>query len=118
MQVSTFQALCLLPDGEKFVAFRPYWRGEKQTWHRFEMSVEEVSKLAEASYTSRLCQKRGIGYVLPFGNIYLKMDRSRFLAFLDDNGLEVERTPAGRPKIRRVASRAASVPDDSSPSEN
>lgn len=92
MQISAFQGLCLLPDGESYLAFRRIVKaGGKSKWRRFAMDIEAVNKLAEQHYTTRLCQKKGIGYVMPFGNIYLKMDRARFKKYLDANDLEIRR---------------------------
>ncbi len=102
MQLSSFQALCLLPDGEAFKALRGEYDSGREKWHyrRFDTTLEVIHKLATEFYTATLCRRRGLGCMVRFGrHINLKADPAKVKEYMDANG----RYWARRPKRGRLS---------------
>ncbi len=82
MQISHFQALCLLPDGEKFVAWRQSHTGRR---HKFEMTLEFAIATLEPHTTVSLDYREGFAYVLRCAPFYIKADAKKVNAYMKAN---------------------------------
>lgn len=78
--LSTMEALALLADAERYVAYR---RDRDGKYHRGFLSLEAVSELADKFERPRLVYKPGIGALISFGSVrYLKPDGKKVRKFL------------------------------------
>lgn len=87
MQISIFQALCLLPDSDTFKGFHvSHSRDQKLHYHRIEMTLDQVHEIAMRQHTAKLFRQRGRGILLRFGPLcLLKADVQKVKSHLKAN---------------------------------
>ena len=99
MMIQPFQALCLLPDGDKFLLFVRYKDRRTETAKirpmRKALGVEQAAEMIEASGSSRLVRAPGKGYLVAAGRHFLKADGKEAKAFADANGVKFKRRSTG-----------------------
>jgi hypothetical protein len=86
MEISLFQALCLLPDVEKLPAWRVYWKGTKdnpiQKRRKFCMEFEAAIVHLETFYTVHLVYRYGYGYVIKANLYWFRADPKKVKSHL------------------------------------
>lgn len=101
MQISTFQALCLLPDGEQFTCFVKYRKKRggtiKLKRQRTPLTLEQVVALFESSPVARLLRKPGIGYLVTVSGKYVKADAGKSMGLAADCGIRFTRRSKPKP---------------------
>lgn len=102
MQISVFQALCLLPDGEEFVYYTKYLHhssGEIRLRRNprilnLDEAVADIERHGVALFT----RKTGVGYLVKGGLFYIKADGKKAKTFADANNI------AFKPRKRNTTS--------------
>jgi hypothetical protein len=89
MQVSVYQALTLLPDGELFSVYRHITRRNKTKLScKGSLNLEGAVAAVEAVGIGRLTKITGVGYLIAIQQGYIKADGKKSKAFADSCGVK------------------------------